>query len=320
MAACNLAATLTVHDAAPAARSLSARVAPGVYHLGNVITLDIETPLNTPAFYLEGDLVAGADWGSARIAMVQAVPPSSFPGTLRIQAKIQVFATGTIHLPPLPLAVRTGDRKQAFKLTVPDFTVAALLPQGDQPEPPAAAPLPLPRPFPWGWIVLGVGLLAAAVFVILWLIRRKSQRPARAAAVPDLRATDPDRWIREELERLYRAPVEPHLRYGAISQRLRDYLEIKSGLPFLEWTTSEVQLGLREMTNLRSESPADLMGSCPCATGFASPGTSLKSAKRRRAGSGHCVLSSPQPLLRPPGRAPHDLLRLPATRMAVVTR
>lgn len=259
-AACTMAATVTALRAAPSAKPLSARIAPGVYHIGNIITVDIEAPLNTPAFYLEGDLAAGADWGTARIATVQALPPNSFPGTLRIRAKIQVFATGTIHLPPLPLAIRTGDQKQAFNLTVPDFTVAALLPPGQQPEPPAAAPLPLPRPFPWGWIVLGSGLLAAAALAILWLVRRNSLRPAIASAVPDLRLTDPDRWIREELERLYKAPLDPHLRYGAISQRLRDYLEIKTGLPFLEWTTSEVQNGLREMANLQRERPADLMG------------------------------------------------------------
>lgn len=259
-AACTMAATFAALGAAPSAKPLSARIAPGVYHIGNIITMDIEAPLNTPGFYLEGDLAAGADWGNARIATVQAFPPNSFPGTLRIQAKIQVFATGTIHLPPLPLAIRTGDQRQAFNLTVPDFTVAALLPPGEQPEPPAAAPLPLPRPFPWGWIVLGVGLLAAAALAILWLVRRRALHPARASAVPDLRLTDPDRWIREELERLYKAPLDPHLRYGAISQRLRDYLEIKTGLPFLEWTTSEVQRGLREMANLQRESPSDLMG------------------------------------------------------------
>ncbi len=261
LAAAALASTLlAAPPAEPRPQPLTARVAPGVYHLGNLVPLEISAPLNTPAFYVEGDLTQGADWGSARISNVTAVTPQAFPGTLVLKVQIQVFATGTVHLPPLPLTIRTGDRKQAYLLTVPNLTIQALLPPGNQPEPPPAALLGLPRPVPWGWIVLGISLLLAAILGVLAYLKRRRHRPPAANEPPSLRNTDPDRWIREEVDRLFRSSMNPEERYGTLSQRLRDYLELKTGLPYLEWTTSEVQAGLRQMRHLSPERATDLMG------------------------------------------------------------
>lgn len=244
----------------PAAKALSARVAPGVYHLGSKIPLELLLPLTTPAYFLEGDLVEGADWGpGARIVSVKQVPPASFPGILALNVEVQVFATGAITLHPLPLSLRTGGKAQAFTVVVPAFTVTPLLPPGPQPEPPAAAPLPLPKSPPWGWILLGV----AATLGLAGLVWRRFLRPRVAAAQPPvagLRDTDPDRWIIQEVNRLFLSSLEPQVRYTALSQRLRDYLEIKTGMPFLEWTTSEVQRGLARMGHLPPGSATDLMG------------------------------------------------------------
>lgn len=244
----------------PAAKALSARVAPGVYHLGSRIPLELLLPLTTPAYFLEGDLVEGADWGpSARIASVKQAPPNSFPGTLVLGVEVQVFVTGAVTLHPLPLSLRTGGKAQAFTVVVPPFTVTPLLPPGPQPEPPAAAPIPLPKPLPWGWILFGV-VAALGIAALVW---RRLLRPRIAAAPPPaagLRDTDPDRWIIQEVNRLFLSPLDSQARYTALSQRLRDYLEIKTGMPFLEWTTSEVQRGLARMGHLPPGSATDLMG------------------------------------------------------------
>lgn len=64
--------------------------------------------------------------------------------------------------------------------------------------------------------------------------------------VRELRETDPDRWVREEIERLFRAPLEPPQRYQRLSEALRDYLSIRFARPYLDWTTGEVGRGLRE--------------------------------------------------------------------------
>ncbi len=251
---------LAPQASAPAAKPLTARVAPGVYHLGSKTPIELQLPLDTPAYFLEGDLTEGADWGpAARIASVKQVPPASFPGPLVIEVEVQVFATGAITLHPLPLSLRTGGRSQAFSIVVPPFTVAPLLPPGPQPEPPAAAPLPLPQSLPWGWILTAIGA-ALGIAGWVWYRLRRPRLAAVSPPVAGLRETDPDRWIVEEVNRLFLSPLDPRTRYTALSGRLRDYLELKTGLPFLGWTTSEVQRGLARMGPLPQGSATDLMG------------------------------------------------------------
>ena len=246
--------------AAPAAKTLPARVTPGVYHLGSKIPMQIALPLGTPAYFLEGDLVEGAGWGSdARIVSVKQSPPTAFPGSLLLDVEVQIFATGTVALPPLPLTLRTGGQPQYFKVSTPAMAITPLLPAGTQPEPPAAAVLALPRPLPWGWLLLALAgaLIAVAIGWRLYRRRKLAEIPRQA---PSLRDTDPDRWILDEVNGLFLASLPPEERYTKLSRRLRDYLEIKTGQPFLEWTTSEVQRGLARMDNLPSGSVTDLMG------------------------------------------------------------
>lgn len=249
-----------IEAAPPAVKPLAARVAPGAYHLGSRIRVQITLPLGTPAYFLEGDLVEGAGWGpDARIASVKQSPPASFPGSLILDVEVQVFATGAVSLPPLPLTLRTGGRPQTFKVSAPGFSITPLLPAGKQPEPPAAAVLALPRPLPWGWFLLA---LAAAILVagVGWRAYRRRTLPERPRQAPSLRDTDPDRWILDEVNGLFLAFLPPEERYTKLSRRLRDYLEIKTGQPFLEWTTSEVQRGLARMDGLPPGSATDLMG------------------------------------------------------------
>ncbi len=262
MAALVLLAALWLPCAAAdhAARELGVRVSPGVYHIGSRVTLEASLPLGTPAYFLEGDLVPGADWGeNARIASVKQTPPTSFPGTLALQFEVQCFITGSVTLPPLPVTLRAGGVSDAYVLKVPPLAITALLPPGGQPKPPLASPMPLPRPFPWGLAVgaLVLLLLVGAALAAWW--RRRSAAPPAPKVQPSLRETDPDRWIQEEVERLFTAPLETQARYAALSQRVRDYLEIKSGLPFLEWTTGEVRHGLHRLGNLPEGSATDVM-------------------------------------------------------------
>jgi hypothetical protein len=246
--------------AALVAKPLPARVAPGVYHLGSKIPLQIILPLDTAAYFLEGDFVEGAGWGpDARIASVKQSPPAAFPGSLVLDVEVQVFATGAVALPPLPLTLRTGGQPQYFKVSAPAMAITPLLPAGVQPEPPAAAVLALPRPLPWGWFLLAFAgaLMTVAMGWRLFRRRRLTEIPTQA---PGLRDTDPDRWILDEVNGLFLAPLQPEERYTKLSRRLRDYLEIKTGLPFLEWTTSEVQKGLARRDGLPSGTVTDLMG------------------------------------------------------------
>lgn len=245
---------------APSLTPLQARWTAGVYHLGDRVPMQVLVPVQSDAFYLDGDLVEGADWGDARIARLVQRPPSSFPGSLTLEAEVQVFATGVVALPPLRLSVHTADKVQAYSIAAAPLSITPLLPPGNSPKPAPAAPLALPAPFPWAWLLLGLGVAAAALLGLARWLRRRRERPSAPLAPPGLRETDPDRWVREECERLFRGAVPAPLRYGSLTVLLRDYLEIKSGLPFLEWTTSEVHAGCQRLPALSGAPTTDLMG------------------------------------------------------------
>jgi len=251
---------LAAAPAAPAPVKVEGRWEPGVYHLGNLIPLVVQVPVPSQAFYLQGDLRDGFEWGGARIAQVRQTPPARFPGTLTVTAQVQVFAVGTVTLPPLSLSVHTADSAQVFLAAPPPISITALLPSGDQPQPPAAAPLPVPSSFPWTWVVAGALALALASWCARWLALRRRRSRLQPRVAPDLKATDPDRWVRQEVERILSGRVAHHERYAALSAVLREYLEIKLGLPFLEWTTSEVHRGARGAAALEGQPTTDLMG------------------------------------------------------------
>ena len=82
---------------------------------------------------------------------------------------------------------------------------------------------------------------------------------AEAKPRPSLRETDPDAWIKAELERLFRQAIPPSERYAAASNRIRDYLEIRFGLPFLEWTSGEVREGFDQVPGLPERAAANLV-------------------------------------------------------------
>lgn len=284
---------------APSATPIQGRWTAGVYHLGDRVPLQVLVPVQSDAFFLDGDFVEGADWGDARIARLVQRPPSAFPGSLALEAEVQVFATGEVTLPRLRLSVHTADKVQAYSIAVAPLAIAPLLPPGNPPRPAPAAPLALPAPFPWPWLVLGLGLAAAALLVLLRWLRHGNERPAAALPPPGLRETDPDRWVREECERLFRGAVPAPLRYGALTVLLRDYIEIKSGLPFLEWTTTEVHRGCHRLPALSGAPTTDLMGVLALCDGvlFARyiPEAAEEDEAKERAGRLIAALAQPSP-------------------------
>lgn len=244
-----------------AARSpLKGRWTPGVYHLGNLVPLDIPLPVQSPDFYLEGGLSEGHDWGKARIARVLQVPPSSYPGDLTLKVTVQVFDTGDVQLPPLSLKVHTAEGVDTYSISVPPVKITPLLPAGDQPQPAPAGPLSVPFPFPWVYVVAATTGLAALVVLLALLVRRARRRSTRSAVKPSLKELDPDLWIRREVERLFRSDLEPAVRYEALSTNLRDYLEMTFHRPFLEWTASEIATALPSIPRLSGDSGDRLMG------------------------------------------------------------
>ena len=243
--------------AAPA--PLAVRWTPGVYHLGNLVPLEIPLPVRSPDFYLEGGLSEGHDWGKARISRVLQVPPSSYPGDLTLKVTVQVFDTGDVQLPPLSLQVHTANGVDTYSISVPPVKITPLLPAGDQPQPAPAGPLSVPFPFPWVYVVAALAGLAALVVLLALLVRRARRRRGGPAVKPSLKELDPDLWIRREVERLFRSDLDPPMRYEALSTSLRDYLESTFRRPFLEWTSSEIAAALPSMPRLSGDPGERLM-------------------------------------------------------------
>ena len=234
------------------------RWTPGVYHLGNLVPLEIAVPVRSSDFYLEGKISESADWGQARIARVFQAPPTAYPGNLTLKVEVQVFDTGEVQLPPTELDVHTAKGVESFSISVPPVSITPLLPPGDQPQPGAAEPVPVPFPFPWIYVAGAAAALFLLGTIFFVLVRRAKRRRSRVRVKPGLREIDPDLWIRREVERLFRAELEPSRRYEALSTNVRTYLEIRFKRPFLEWTLSEIRESCTSIPKLTGAPSDDL--------------------------------------------------------------
>jgi len=217
--------------------------------LGDLLVLEAALPVTSPDFFIEGDLVPGADWGPGRVVSLAKTPPPSFPGELRLAVTVQVFATGDVGFPAARIAVRDRAGLHDRVLAPPPLHLEPLLPSGDAPRPPQLGPLPLPRGLPWGWILLAAALVLGIPALALGL-RKARTRSASPPPKPTLRETDPPLWARREVERVFAECLDPGLRYETLSMILRALLEWRFDRPFLEWTGIEVRKGLADLAEL----------------------------------------------------------------------
>ncbi len=250
-------------QAAPAASPPSAapppaaeaRWTPGVYTLGQEIPLEVTLPVDSADFFLTGLPPDGGDWGPARLRGTRQEKPASFPGTLRLTLTVQLFGVGEVGLPPLLLSVNTASGARTFAVGPPPVKIQGSLPEGAGPPPPAQA-LPFPEPGPWRWAIPALLALAAAGAGLAWYLRRRRLRAATLPPAPQV--LDPDAWIRAEVARLLASPGDAAPRYAALSKCLRDYLQIKTGKPFPDWTTSEIRRALRDLPRLSGDEGREL--------------------------------------------------------------
>lgn len=254
---------LLLFPAAAAQKSPQAEIhgrwTPGVYHIGNLVPLEIPVPVQSSDFYLEGKVTEGAEWGEGRIARLLQVHPTAYPGTLTLKIEVQIFDTGAVQLPPTELQVHTATGVHAFTVLVPPVKITPLLPPGDQPQPAPAELISVPFPFPWLYVAAALAALLLVCLCLFTLIRRARRRRGQVKEKPGLRELDPDLWIRREVERLFRTELDPPRRYEALSTNVRTYLEIKFQRPFLEWTSAEIQEGCSVIQRLSGAPAGDLM-------------------------------------------------------------
>lgn len=215
---------------------------PGAHHLGDRVALTASIPIPEAKYFLTGTLAAGTFWGDTRVAAAEQAAPASIPGNLTLRIVVQAFVVGPARLTPLPITVNTSKGPVEYILQPPPLDISALLQEGEGPPPPDP-PIPYPRPFPWPWIMGVTLLLALSAAAVRWAMVRAKRRMAERPPPPKPQETDPERWIREEVDRIFRTDTEPRIKYGMISQRLREYLYHRTALPFPDWTTDECSRG-----------------------------------------------------------------------------
>lgn len=216
-------------------------------HLGDPVTLTVEVPVDRDPFYIKGLPPAGAAWGTGTVVRVRQTPPESFPGALRLVFTLQVFDTGEVALPPFPLGVDTDSGETVYSLSPPPLALTPLLPEDAEAPPPPAPLLPLPSGTPWKvWVLAALFLAAAAAFMAL--LYRRSMAAGPGPLPERIQEVDPDRWIREEVDRLFLGEAGAYKLYGLLSRRLREYLRTKTSHPFPDWTTAEIRTKSRRLS------------------------------------------------------------------------
>lgn len=231
------------------------RWAPGVYTLGQPVELEVLLPVREADFFLTGLPKAGAEWGPARVREISQRPPAGAAGTLTVTLTVQPFTVGEMQLPAILVAVNTASGASPFEVSPPPLPVKATLEEGAAAPPPAQV-LAFPEPFPWGWIIGGLLAVTALAAAGAWFLKKARVGPTLP---PPPQVADPDAWIRAEVARLLAGGVEPAFRYGALSRALREYLQIKTELPFPDWTTAEIRRNLSQVRRLEGETGLGLL-------------------------------------------------------------
>lgn len=228
---------------------------PGLYALGDPVVLEAKLPVDSPNFFLTGLPPTGTDWAAARVVTSAQSPPPQFPGTLTLSLTLQLFEVGEVTLPPILLSVNTSGGAKSYLLAPPPLPIKAMLKEGEAAPPPAQV-LPYPKPGIWGFLLAALALLAALGAAGAYLLKRMRQP---TALPPPPQKVDPDAWIRAEVNRLLGSGVDPAFRYGALSRCLREYLEIKTGLPFPDWTTAEIRASVDRVPRLDDDTARGLV-------------------------------------------------------------
>lgn len=236
------AAALALHPRAGDPAPLAGQWSQGVHRIGDRVLLTVAVPIPEAQYFVAGTLAPGTLWGDTRVAASRQVPPPSLPGNLSIQITVQAFGIGPARLTPVPITVNTSGGTTEYLLQPPPLEIAPLLQEGEGP-PPFLPPLPYPRPFPWAILLGALGLAVVAAVLIRWALAKSGRSRLEGPAPVKPQEADPDRWIRDEVERIFRTDAVPRVKYGLLSLRLREYLALRTSLPFPDWTTDECARG-----------------------------------------------------------------------------
>ncbi len=170
------------------------------------------------------------------------------PGTRVDSAvyRVAAFALDTLVVPPIAVGFVQG--ADTFLVPTPPYRlrVAPTAPTDADALQPARARMDVPLPL-WVWLLAfgGVALAVLALYLLLRRLRRRAPAPA-----PPAPALTPAQTARQRLAALERfdlekaAQVKPY--YVELTEALRQYIEVTTGIPALEQTSAELVRTARE--------------------------------------------------------------------------
>jgi hypothetical protein len=229
-------------------------LAPSAVGLGEVVSYrgSVVVPSGLGVRWLPPDSGGAFTWGERRAGRVPASDGGS--DSVWVEAPLQAFAIGMIPVPGLRIELREGasDRPRYARLPTASLVVAPVVPADDSTADLRGLRGPLGAPWwervPWLWVIAALIAIAA----IVWLVRRLRRRkpaPAVAPAAPAPRR-DPVAEALTELAALRRLALPAQGRYGEhafhLSRILRRFLEATAHAPRPGDTTPELVQRLRD--------------------------------------------------------------------------
>jgi hypothetical protein len=251
------AAQEPVADATPPGIRASAGVEPGAAKLGERVIYRgrVVAPAGQSLRYkwLPPEPDQDLSWGklAPRLASGRApgaVSNRGVPDTLHVEAGLQVFRVGEVTIPGLRFQSQDPARPTVYRLPAVRLIVTSMLTPADSNADlrPMRGPIRAPwwERVPWMWVALGILLLAAIVWVIVRLRRRKPAAPVQRPQPMVASIRDPAAVALAELKALRAQNLPGEARYSEhafqLSRILRKFLEATAGTPRPGDTTGEL--------------------------------------------------------------------------------
>ncbi len=253
-----LALLVAIAGSARADLRVTARLLPPTVHVGEPARYvgQVVFPrgaLVTPR-WLPPDTSASLTWGPLAATLSRAGNPAD-GDTLRVVTTVQSFALGLQRVPGLAFT-DAASHASPQRLPMTALVVTPVIPAADTNADLHGIKGPLAAPWwervPWRWVLLGLGVVAAIVWLVIALRRRPVAAPVVAAPRPDARA--------RALERLAALRARRLPEQGAFGEHafeltaiLRRYLESVAGGLHPGDTTTELATRLADGALARAE-------------------------------------------------------------------
>ena len=172
--------------------------------------------------------------------------------TLKQRLLITSFDSGYFEVPPFEILYRLPDDTTVYKANTGSFFLQVYVPEVDTAKPFKVIKGPVEEPYTFAeifpWILLGLVIIAAIVFLIIYLKKRKNNQPLFRSKPKPL--PPPDVEAINKLEELRLARVwqsgKVKLYHSSLTDIMKNYLKRRFGFDAPEMTTDEIMDALQQ--------------------------------------------------------------------------